>query len=95
MEIRTSREPKQAEIKVLMTELSSIYFTLFQFIKYKRNLKLFVRFVFMVSRPMQVECIFSWTYFLAEITDMSRAGHMLGLNVVLHSLFVFIGEGAL
>lgn len=39
---------------------------------------------------MQAECILSWTYFLAKLAYMTRTGHMLGLYVVLHSLFVLI-----
>jgi len=45
----------------------------------------------MVSRSMQAKCIFSWTNFLTKFTNMARTGHMLGLYVVLHPLFIFVG----
>ena len=44
---------------------------------------------------MQAKCIFSWTYFLAEITDVPWTGHMLGLNMVCQSLPSFISIRAL
>ena len=47
----------------------------------------------MISRSMQTEGILGGTNFVADLTDVTRASHVFGLNVILEPLFVFVGVG--
>ena len=47
----------------------------------------------MISRSMKTESILGGTHFVTDFTDVARASHMPGLDVILESLFVSVGVG--
>lgn len=47
----------------------------------------------MISRSMKTESVLGGTDFVTDFTDVTRAGYVFGLYVILESLLVSVGVG--